>query len=147
MSHISKLDRFHYHEALDRLSLVNSIVDEHIFQHPVVKSFSKLKAEVEVASTALFTAYQMVGHLTHIIDELAPILETIANDYQFDKTHPDYLGFLNTDPASEWPEDAKHALEFLLNEERDLFYALIDQYNLDVESEPNMNEIIFLKIR
>jgi hypothetical protein len=147
MKHISKLDRFHYHEALDRLSMVNSIVDEHIMQHPVVESFSKLKAEVEIASTALFTAYQMVGHLTHLIDTIDPILKEIADDYQFIEGHPNYMGFLNTDPANEWSEDAKHALEFLLKEERELFYALLDQHNLDVESEPNMNEIIFLKIR
>ena len=147
MSHISKLDRFHYHEAVDRLAMVNAIIDDHIFQHPVVKSFGKLKEEVETAATALFSAYQMAGHLGHIIDELSPILEAVANDYQLDKTHPEYCGFLNTAPIDEWSADAVNALEFLITKEPDLFFALLDKYNLDVESKPNLVEIVFIKTR
>jgi len=145
MSHKSKLDPFHYHEAMDRLSLVMNIMDDAVIQHPVVKSYSRLKAEVESATDSLFAAYQMAGHMSFIFNELDPIFEKIANDYQFDKSSPDYLGFLNTCPEEEWSLDAAHALNFLIHEESELFRALLDRHGLDVEDGPQLSETIFIK--
>lgn len=145
MSHKSKLDPFHYHEAMDRLSLVMTILDDAVIQHPVVKSYSRLKAEVESAADSLFAAYQMSGHMSFIFNELDPIFEKIANDYQFDKSSPDYLGFLNTCPEEEWSLDAAHALNFLIHEESELFRALLDRHGLDVEDGPQLSETIFIK--
>lgn len=145
MTHISKLDRFHYHEAMDRLSVVNNLIDDAIIQHPIIKSFSRLSVEVDSAATSLCAAYQMAGHLGHIFDEIDPIFEKIVNDYQFDPDHPDYLGFLNTCPEEEWSPDAAHALNFLIHEEYELFRALLDRHGLDVEDGPTVDETIFIK--
>lgn len=145
MSHINQLDPYHYHEALDRLSMVNDIVDEHILQHPVVKSFGALKAEVESASMALFTAYQMVGHINHIIGCLDPLLNAFTTDYQFDSAHPDYLGFLNTCPEDEWTLEDQKAFQFVISDLPELWQALLDKHGLAVEGEARMDETIFIK--
>lgn len=145
MTHISKLDRFHYHEAKDRLLVVSTLMDDAIIQHPIIKSFSRLGVEVDSALVSLCTAYQIAGHLGHIFDEIDPIFEKIANDYQFDTNSPDYLGFLNTCPEEEWSPEAAHALNFLIHEEYELFRALLDRHGLDVEDGPQLHETIFIK--
>jgi hypothetical protein len=145
MSHISQLDQFHYHEALDRLSMMNNIIDDNITQHPVIKSFGALKAEVDLATMSLFTAYQMVGHITYIIECLDPLLDIFAKDYQFDKNSPDYLGFLNTCPEDEWCLEDQKAFQFATAELPELWQALLDKHGLDVEGEARMEETIFIK--
>jgi hypothetical protein len=145
MSHTSKLDPFHYHEAMDRLSLISTIMDDAVIQHPVVKSYSRLGAEVESAATSLYASYQMAAHMSFIFTELDPIFAAIANDYQFDKSSEDYCGFLNTCPEEEWSPEAAHALKFLIHEEYELFRALLDRHGLDVEDGPQMQEVIFIK--
>ena len=145
MSHTSKLDPFHYHEAMDRLSLISNLMDDAIIQHPVVKSYSRLKAEVELAATNVYASYQMAAHMSFIFTELDPIFAAIANDYQFDKSSADYCGFLNTCPEEEWSVEAVHALKFLIHEESELFRALLDRHGLDVEDGPQLQEVIFIK--
>ena len=38
-----ELDKFHYHEMLDRLHVVMSMIDDHLQQHPVAKIETKIK--------------------------------------------------------------------------------------------------------
>jgi hypothetical protein len=63
MSVKDKLDKFHYHEMLDRLHVVMSTIDNHILQHPVCKLEKEVCTKVDEALTLLFQAYQEVGNI------------------------------------------------------------------------------------
>ena len=43
MSKKIKLDKYHYHEMLDRLHVVISMIDDHLQQHPVAKVELEIK--------------------------------------------------------------------------------------------------------
>jgi len=59
----NNLDRFHYHEALDRAFMVGNIVDEYLAEHPVVQKHKELKEKVEKATELLAEVYQIIGGL------------------------------------------------------------------------------------
>lgn len=55
----TSLDRFHYHEALDRLSLFRGMFEDYIQNHPVVSlhyNVSQLSVEVQHALRKLESA-------------------------------------------------------------------------------------------
>ena len=56
-----KLDKFHYHEALDRASIVVDIFDDHVLQHPVVQKHKKLKKKATKLVYAMADFYQLLG--------------------------------------------------------------------------------------
>jgi len=58
------LDEFHYHEALDRASLMCDIVSESLENHPVITHHPELRARVEAAVHELFQLYQDLGTMT-----------------------------------------------------------------------------------
>jgi len=60
-----ELDEFHYHEMLDRISLLMSIIDDHLQQHPVGKLESEVKNLIEEAHLKLYEAYQIVGKISY----------------------------------------------------------------------------------
>lgn len=55
------LDKFHYHEAIDRLNVIMSNCEGHLMQHPVIKIESEVKQNVEKAIEYLWKAYQLTG--------------------------------------------------------------------------------------
>lgn len=57
-----KLTEFHYHEALDRTSVICDMVDRHLIQHPVCKLDKEVNKLVEDAAMKLYEAYQLLGH-------------------------------------------------------------------------------------
>ena len=57
-----ELDKFHYHEMLDRLHVVMSMIDDHLQQHPVAKIETKIKDLISEAQDKLWEAYQLVGN-------------------------------------------------------------------------------------
>ena len=57
-----KLDRFHYHEALDRTYVVQNIITEHLLEHPVIQKHKDLKKRVEQAELLLAEVYQLVSN-------------------------------------------------------------------------------------
>ena len=59
----TKLDKFHYHEALDRAYIVNDIVNEHLLDHPVISTHKPLKKKVKKAVRLLAEVYQEIGNL------------------------------------------------------------------------------------
>ena len=65
MSAKDKLDKFHYHEILDRLHVSMSTLDDHILQHPVCKLEKGISKKVEDALTLLFQAYQEAGEISY----------------------------------------------------------------------------------
>lgn len=56
-----KLDSFHYHEALDRLWVVNTMIDELINSHPVIWQDEEVANMIAIAQTSLADAYQKIG--------------------------------------------------------------------------------------
>ena len=60
-----KLDKFHYHEMLDRLHVIMSMADDHLQQHPVAKIESEIGKHIGDAVTSLFQAYQLTGQIEY----------------------------------------------------------------------------------
>lgn len=55
------LDKFHYHELLDRLHIVNTMVDEFLLSHPVCDQELSIKEKLMMVSIELGNAYQEIG--------------------------------------------------------------------------------------
>ena len=58
---IDLLDKFHYHEALDRTHVICENIDSHLLQHPVCKLDKEIADKVELALDTLYEAYQIIG--------------------------------------------------------------------------------------
>lgn len=56
-----KLDKFHEHEALDRLHLALEILQDHINDHPYISSNIELQNKVGHAMNMLMDVYQEIG--------------------------------------------------------------------------------------
>tara|TARA_B110000259_G_scaffold146126_1_gene164677 strand:- start:2803 stop:3006 length:204 start_codon:yes stop_codon:yes gene_type:complete len=65
MSKKPELDEFHYHEMLDRLHVVMSMIDVHLQQHPVAKIETEIKDLISHAQDSLWQAYQLTGTIEH----------------------------------------------------------------------------------
>lgn len=63
MSTKPELDKFHYHEMLDRLHVIMSMADDHLQQHPVAKIESEVGQLIDDAITNLYKAYQLTGKI------------------------------------------------------------------------------------
>lgn len=64
MSKKSKLDEFHYHEALDRSYVVGEIIENTLATHPVIKKHKQLKTKIEKAQELIIEVYQELGGLS-----------------------------------------------------------------------------------
>lgn len=58
----NKLDKYSYHEALDRSYLFASLVDRELSNHPVIKSDKKLSKKLDKIVTLMFEVYQEIGN-------------------------------------------------------------------------------------
>jgi|TARA_B110000908_G_C10187174_1_gene418555 hypothetical protein len=58
-----ELDDLHYHEVLDRIHVIMSVVDNNLIQHPVLKLETEVKDLVDEAQTKLWEAYQLIGNI------------------------------------------------------------------------------------
>lgn len=54
----------HYHELMDRLHVANSMIEDHMVQHPLTDSLPEVKKLLEEAQAKLWDAYQLVGSLS-----------------------------------------------------------------------------------
>lgn len=59
-----KLDKFHYHEALDRAYCVADTIENMLILHPVMDKHKKIKKRIRKAQSLIMDAYQMIGGLT-----------------------------------------------------------------------------------
>ena len=64
MTKKSKLDNFHYHEVIDRLSLIGELLDGALMEHPVVQKHKRIRNKIHKASMALAEAYQLTGGIS-----------------------------------------------------------------------------------
>ncbi len=58
-----ELDDLHYHELMDRLSVVMETLDNSIVQHPAAKIETTIKDEITTGYDHLFKAYQLVSQI------------------------------------------------------------------------------------
>jgi hypothetical protein len=58
-----ELDAFHYHEILDRLMIVNEMIENCLISHPVCENHLKLKDIIESAQDLLGDAYFEVDRI------------------------------------------------------------------------------------
>lgn len=56
-----ELDKFHYHEALDRSHVIVDMMNDYLLEHPAVSQNKKIKKKVEKAIENLADAYQLIG--------------------------------------------------------------------------------------
>lgn len=58
---MSKINKGHYLELLDRLLVQTSMIETHLYKHPVSKKLKKVRKLIDRAGMSLAEAYQMVG--------------------------------------------------------------------------------------
>lgn len=63
MSKKKKLDKFYYHEALDRTYCCIDIIENMLVMHPVIKKHKKLRKKIKKAQEHIIDAYQLIGNL------------------------------------------------------------------------------------
>lgn len=63
------LDEFHYHEALDRTSLIINMIDNHLITHPVFKAEKSFAKKVETAGMILTEAYQLMAKISYDLND------------------------------------------------------------------------------
>jgi len=73
------------------------------------------------------------------LDPMEQFIKDIANDYQFDKSHPEYCGFLNINPT-----DHEMGLAYVRNWRS--YGDLLSKYRIRLESVPNEEEVVFLEL-
>ena len=54
----------HYLELMDRLHVVTSTIEDHIFNHPLTDTLPEVKILIGEAQMKLMQAYQIVGSLS-----------------------------------------------------------------------------------
>jgi len=60
---LDKLDRFYYHEALDRAYICADMIETVLIEHPVIMKHKELKKRITKAQTLIIEAYQIIGGL------------------------------------------------------------------------------------
>jgi|OM-RGC.v1.036225338 hypothetical protein len=58
---MENIDKFSYHEVMDRSYLIIHMIDNYLLQHPVVKLDNKLKDKIEKSAELLYEVYNEVG--------------------------------------------------------------------------------------
>lgn len=57
----NKFNSGHYLELLDRLWIQTSMIEAHLFKHPLSKKLKKVRKLIDNAGISLAEAYQIVG--------------------------------------------------------------------------------------
>lgn len=72
---------------------------------------------------------------TKVKDATRSYIEMISKDYQFDKNHENYLGFINIDPQDATELGVDHsdvAIQIAMNPSQ--FEAIFNEYGLSIQS-------------
>lgn len=57
-----KLDKYHYHEAIDRTHVFQASFEDHLATHPAIVGNEELKQKAEEIQKALGDLYQLIGN-------------------------------------------------------------------------------------
>jgi len=60
---MSKPDKYHYHEFIDRTHCIQAMIEELVQFHPVTDKHKELRKLVEKAQKKLGEAYQLCGNI------------------------------------------------------------------------------------
>lgn len=63
------LDRFHYHELLDRTNTINIMIDQLLVDHPAVVVSKDTAAAVDSLISVAADLYQLVGRVCSELDD------------------------------------------------------------------------------
>lgn len=58
------IDKFHYHEVIDRVNIINLNMDEFVLNHPVIQNNNDLKQDVNEIIEKIGKLYQDLGYLS-----------------------------------------------------------------------------------
>lgn len=61
----NELDDFHYHEALDRLTIIGEMIERLLIDHPVLEEHRDLRDTVEKAEDLIGDAYLSIGDIIY----------------------------------------------------------------------------------
>lgn len=61
---MAQIDKYGYHEVIDRLHLILSLVDEFLREHEAVKENPELLSLIGQAEDSLSDAYQLAGKIS-----------------------------------------------------------------------------------
>lgn len=67
--HTDEPDPFYYHEVLDRLMIINDMMENYLIDHPVCQKHQDLRDLIESAQDILGEAYLKMGDITHKNEE------------------------------------------------------------------------------
>ena len=59
---MGKLDKYHYHEIIDRAHVANDHFHEYVENHPAVMSNKELKEKAEQVTSIMYEFYNLCGH-------------------------------------------------------------------------------------
>ena len=59
------LDEFHYHELLDRLTIINDMIENYLIDHPACEVHPELKDMLTDAQDILGNVYLKIKDITH----------------------------------------------------------------------------------
>ena len=71
------------------------------------------------------------------------LIDRIRNDYQFDSSSGDYMGFLNVDPSQDWTIEEWDATLWMVENEPDLLEDILEMRGLSIEAFGE-GEVIFV---
>jgi len=71
------------------------------------------------------------------------LIDRIRNDYQFDSSSENYIGFLNVDPSHDWTIKEWDAMLWMVENDPDLLENILEMRGLDIEGFHN-TEVIFV---
>jgi hypothetical protein len=71
------------------------------------------------------------------------LIDRIRNDYQFDSSSGDYMGFLNVDPSQDWTIEEWDAMLWMVENEPDTLEDILTMRGLSIESFGE-GEVIFV---
>jgi len=71
------------------------------------------------------------------------LIDRIRNDYQFDSSSENYIGFLNVDPSHDWTIKEWDAMLWMVENDPDLLEDILEMRGLDIEGFHN-TEVIFV---
>ena len=71
-----RLDDYHLHEALDRVALVERLVDSELGEHPAIKAHPQWAVRIDTVCAELAKLYQEIG-AEHLVPRREPSFETV----------------------------------------------------------------------
>lgn len=90
---MTRITKYHWHEALDRASMLAEIASDHLADHPAVMCNAEVREAVSAAVLHLSNAYQTIGKFAFDRPDITP-LSNEQIDALFDELPGGVAGFI-----------------------------------------------------